>query len=158
MDPVFVLRLDALRLVRYAATGTLAALTPGGELLATVAAPDADAGPAAEREAFLDLFDLVLARGRVRRLLAGEGGVPVMARLPVLLYNPHSAEVACGPVPATRVFSDLEPLEVPAGGVVAHLGDDALTLTASDESRVLPLRDPDAQSVMAAVAAHDIYS
>jgi hypothetical protein len=73
------------------------------------------------RELVFHALDRVLASGRLTRLTGG-----VASRLPVALYNPYTAEVAIGPVPATQAFSAGAPLPLPAQGLVCELRGDEL--------------------------------
>lgn len=109
MEHVLVLRLDALRLVRYTDAGSLAALTPGGAVLATVPAPPEGADPIWVRETVAELYELVLSRGRVRRVIEDRDGTPVLSRVPVVLYDPYSFESAYGPVPSPTTSSNTAP-------------------------------------------------
>jgi hypothetical protein len=85
----------------------------------------AASGPADEsrlREAVFLLMDRALASGRLTRVT----DAAIATRLPVALYNPHTAEVAVGPVPTTRAYSAGVPLPLPESGLVCQLSGDML--------------------------------
>jgi hypothetical protein len=71
---------------------------------------------------------------------------------PVALANPFSHQVAFRCVPDTEVFSDGDPLDIPAFGAFAQMEGDVLVIG----ERVLPVVQPDARTTQASLASHSL--
>lgn len=122
---------------RRESQSTVVVSAPGLPEVVRACVPDG----CSDREAVFQALDAALGNAR----MAADGGW-----LPVALVNPASCEVAVGPVPRTLVFSDGDPIEVPAGGVLARFDDGALVL---DGGRRLTPVDESVDAVERALVA-----
>jgi hypothetical protein len=138
---VCVFDLASLRFSRTSDRGTARVRTAAGELLASTR------GGAAltDRQVAAALCDQALAGARVIRSVDG-----CDEAVPVGFYNPFSAEVAIGALPATAAYSDGRAVPLAVDGTVAALDGDRLHLA----GRLLDRLELDADVVSRALAAH----
>lgn len=136
-ETIVVLDLSVLRLCRNRTAKTLTVRIPGGEQLS----PASDVGDLEDRPAAAAAFDHALVDGRCAR----EGGLRRIG-----LYNPWTAEVAVAGPDGPRTYRSEVPVPLEAGGSLARVDDDVLTIADHELRRV---RDPQ-DAMVEALTAH----
>lgn len=148
-----ILDLASLRYQWNPTRSAVAVCTARGELFSVV-----DVRPGvSDREAAFQVCDAALDRSRLTR--HDPRDVLRRARCRLGLYNPHTGEVALGPIPNTRVFSAARRLPVPPGGLFGELieaDDGRIVVWLPDAQVELQELEPGCRSTLRSYRAHQV--